>query len=93
MLMLHRHEIPYDLLVMRPDFDRSPSSRFKRHALHNLRDNGFTPVIGFEDDIRNVEMLRSEGIKVTLDVVDGLGHAYPDDFIDRTRPVLARLLA
>jgi hypothetical protein len=59
---LHRHDIPYDLLVMRPDFDRSPSSRFKRHALRGLRSSGFTPVIGFEDDVRNVEMLREEGV-------------------------------
>lgn len=59
---LHRHDVPYDLLVMRPDRDRSPSSQFKRQALQGLRATGFTPVIGFEDDRRNVEMLREEGV-------------------------------
>lgn len=59
---LERHDLSYDLLVMRPDLDRSPSSVFKRRALHDLRSVGFTPVIGFEDDARNVEMLRTEGV-------------------------------
>jgi dienelactone hydrolase len=48
---------------------------------------------GTEPAVAAVDLLRSEGIEVSLDVVDGLGHAYPDDFIDRTRPVLDRLLA
>jgi dienelactone hydrolase len=47
---------------------------------------------GTERALEAVDVLRSEGIGVTVDVVDGLGHAYPDDFVDRARPVLARLL-
>lgn len=59
---LQRHEIPFDLLVMRPEADRRSSLRYKRAAVADLRDVGFVPRIGFEDDIRNVEMLRSEGV-------------------------------
>jgi hypothetical protein len=40
-----------------------------------------------------VDAMRSEGIQVTVDVVEGLGHDYPVDFVERVRPVLARLLA
>lgn len=54
--------IAYDLLVMRPVADRGPSRRFKRAALAELRAVGFAPRIAFEDDIRNVEMFRSQGL-------------------------------
>lgn len=59
---LSTNDVDYDLLVMRPDGDRGPSSTFKRSALAALRAFGFDPRIAFEDDVRNVEMFRSEGI-------------------------------
>jgi beta-phosphoglucomutase-like phosphatase (HAD superfamily) len=59
---LARHDLAWDLLVMRDAGDRRPSADFKRQAVGELRDVGFDPVIGFEDDLRNVEMLRIEGI-------------------------------
>ncbi len=59
---LERHGIPYDLLVMRPDNDRGTSRTYKRAALADLRTFGFTPRIAFEDDARNVEMFRAEGV-------------------------------
>ena len=59
---LHRHELPWDLLVIRDDGDRSPSADYKRRTVNELRAAGFDPVIGFEDDRRNVEMLRTEGV-------------------------------
>ena len=59
---LNSHELSWDLLIMRDDGDRSPSSRFKQSSVAKLRNRGFDPIIGFEDDIRNVEMLRDEGI-------------------------------
>lgn len=59
---LAAHAVPYDLLVMRPDFNRRPSSHFKREMLGALREAGFVPRIGFEDDVRNVEMFRAEGV-------------------------------
>lgn len=59
---LDRHDLPWDLLVMRPDRDRTASRLYKQDALQQLREVGFTPHIAFEDDIRNVEMLRGEGV-------------------------------
>jgi hypothetical protein len=32
-------------------------------------------------------------IEVSIDVVEGLGHDYPADFVDRVEPVLAKLVA
>jgi hypothetical protein len=40
-----------------------------------------------------LEVLRAEGIEVSIDVVEGLGHDYPADFVDRVEPVLATLVA
>ena len=59
---LAAHDLEWDLLVMRPDGDRTASRRYKQASIHALRAVGFDPVIGFEDDIRNVEMLRAEGV-------------------------------
>ncbi|MBS1846787.1 MAG: hypothetical protein JST73_00770 [Actinobacteria bacterium] len=59
---LARHEITYDLLVMRPDMDRRASSAYKKTAVDELRSFGFDPRIAFEDDVRNVEMFRSRGV-------------------------------
>lgn len=59
---LARHEVPYDLLVMRPDVDRRASAAYKKSAVDELRTSGFVPRIAFEDDVRNVEMLRAQGV-------------------------------
>ncbi len=59
---LGRHDLSWDLLVMRPDGDRTLSREYKRATVNTLREVGFEPVISFEDDIRNVEMLRAEGV-------------------------------
>lgn len=59
---LDRHEIPYDLLVMRSDVDRRASAAYKKSSVDELRAFGFVPRIGFEDDRRNVEMLRAAGV-------------------------------
>lgn len=59
---LERHEVAYDLLVMRPQFDRRASAAYKKSAVDELRTFGFDPRIGFEDDVRNVEMFRAQGV-------------------------------
>ncbi len=59
---LDRHGIAYDLLVMRPSRDRRASSAYKKSELDALEAFGFTPRIGFEDDLRNVVMFRSRGV-------------------------------
>ena len=48
---------------------------------------------GTESALEAFELLRAEGIDVSIDVVDGLGHDYPVDFVERVTPVLARLVA
>ncbi|MBV8959775.1 MAG: hypothetical protein JO087_13480, partial [Actinobacteria bacterium] len=35
---------------------------FKRLTVHELRDHGFDLELGFEDDRRNLEMFRAEGV-------------------------------
>lgn len=59
---LARHGLSYDLLIMRGDFDRRSSAAYKKSAVDDLRAFGFDPRIGFEDDIRNVEMFRAQGV-------------------------------
>lgn len=59
---LARHEVPYDLLVMRPDVDRRASAAYKKSTVHELDAFGFAPRVAFEDDRRNVEMFRAQGV-------------------------------
>jgi hypothetical protein len=59
---LERHELRWDLLVMRPDGDYVPSSSFKRSTVLELRQNGFDLRLAFEDDRRNVDMFHAEGV-------------------------------
>ena len=59
---LHRYRIRWDLLVMRPwgDYDRALD--FKQAAVDELREYGFDLRLAIEDDRRNVEMFRAEGV-------------------------------
>jgi hypothetical protein len=55
-------------------------------------------VIGADDDSRadvttKVAQLSAAGVVTTLDVVDGVGHDYPEDFAGRLRAALPPLLA
>jgi len=59
---LRRYAIRWDLLIMRPWGDYELSSDFKASTVWELRQTGFELVLAFEDDRRNVEMFRSEGI-------------------------------
>lgn len=59
---LDRHEVRWDLLVMRPDGDFTPAIRFKRTTLTQLRDAGLDLQLAFEDDRRNVAMFHEEGV-------------------------------
>jgi hypothetical protein len=57
------------------------------HAVLGAEDSGT------ESALEALEMLRAEGIDVSIDVVEGLGHDYPADFAARVAPVLGRLVA
>lgn len=59
---LHRYELRWDLLVMRDVGDYEAARAFKRYTVEELRAFGFDLRLAFEDDLRNVEMFRAEGI-------------------------------
>lgn len=57
-----RHELRWDLLVMRHWGDYSAARTFKRYEIAKLRAKGLEPKVAFEDDPRNVEMLKAQGV-------------------------------
>lgn len=59
---LHRYRLRWDLLVMRDFGDYRAAREFKRRSVRELRDAGFELVLSFEDDRRNVDMFREEGV-------------------------------
>lgn len=60
---LDRHPVRWDLLVMRDDdLDLGTTARFKRDVARGLNSRGYEVVLAFEDDPRNVAILRGEGI-------------------------------
>jgi hypothetical protein len=59
---LARHDVSWDLLIMRPDREFSPSPVAKRHAVRELRAHGFELLLAFDDDRRNVDMFHDEGV-------------------------------
>ncbi|HET9690426.1 MAG TPA: hypothetical protein VFP61_04700 [Acidimicrobiales bacterium] len=59
---LHRYGLRWDLLVMRDFGDYESAREFKRRSVHELRQLGFELRLSFEDDRRNVEMFRAEGV-------------------------------
>jgi hypothetical protein len=59
---LRHYGIRWDLLIMRPWGDYELSREFKQSTLWELRGTGFDVLLGVEDDRRNVEMLRAEGV-------------------------------
>lgn len=60
---LAQHGLRWDLLVMRPDHDFTTSPAFKRTELRRLLEAGWQVQLAFDDDPRNVEMFRSEGVE------------------------------
>jgi hypothetical protein len=59
---LRHYEIRWDLLITRPWGDYDVARDFKQGTVWELRAAGFELVLAFEDDRRNVEMFRAEGI-------------------------------
>ena len=60
---LHRYGLRWDLLVMRDYGDYSSAREFKRWSVAELRSYGFDLELAFEDDRRNLEMFRAEGVQ------------------------------
>jgi hypothetical protein len=59
---LRRYRIRWHLLVMRPWGDYEMARDFKQSSVWDLRHFGFDLLLACEDDRRNVEMFRAEGI-------------------------------
>jgi len=59
---LHRYKIRWDLLLMRPWGDYDLAREFKQASVRDLRAYGFDLRLAIEDDRRNVEMFRREGV-------------------------------
>ena len=59
---LHRYELRWDVLIMRDFGDYTAARDFKRSTVASLRRFGFDLRLAFEDDRRNLEMFRSEGV-------------------------------
>ena len=59
---LERHDVRWDLLVTRPPRTGGSASAYKRDTTRDLRTYGFDLRLAFEDDPRNVEMFRGEGV-------------------------------
>jgi phosphoglycolate phosphatase-like HAD superfamily hydrolase len=59
---LKRYELRWDLLIMRDFGDYMAAREFKQYTVDDLRRYGFNLQLAFEDDRRNLEMFRGEGI-------------------------------
>ena len=59
---LQRYELRWDLLIMRDYGDYAAAREFKQDTVHDLRRYGFDLQLAFEDDRRNLEMFRAEGV-------------------------------
>jgi phosphoglycolate phosphatase-like HAD superfamily hydrolase len=59
---LARYQLRWDLLIMRPYGDYSAARAFKRRSVGELRGYGMRLELAFEDDRRNLEMFRAEGV-------------------------------
>lgn len=59
---LARYHLRWDLLVMRDWGDYAAAREFKRWCIGDFRRYGFDLRLSFEDDPRNVEMFRAEGV-------------------------------
>jgi phosphoglycolate phosphatase-like HAD superfamily hydrolase len=59
---LARHDLRWDLLIMRDHGDYSMAREYKEWSVDELRAYGFELVLAVEDDRRNLEMFEGAGI-------------------------------
>jgi hypothetical protein len=59
---LERFQLRWDLLIMRNAGNYLHSPEFKRLTVKELRERGFEIKVALEDDHRNIEMFKSEGV-------------------------------
>jgi len=59
---LDKHGLRWDLLILRNEGDHTAAESFKRRTISELRNVGYELELAFEDDPRNVQMFRQEGV-------------------------------
>lgn len=59
---LEQHKVRWDLLILRATSSIEKPLNYKRHRTNELRQRNFEPVLSLEDDRRNVDMYREEGV-------------------------------
>jgi len=59
---LVHYELRWDVLIMRDYGDYRSAPSFKQMTVRELRESGIEPQLAFEDDRRNLEMFRYEGV-------------------------------
>lgn len=60
---VREHGHRWDLLIIRHRSDGGLSSpKFKQRSLHELIERGFRPQLAIDDDQRNIDMFRTEGL-------------------------------
>jgi hypothetical protein len=59
---LDRYQLRWDLLIMRDYGDYMAAREFKQETIWQLRAYGFDLRLAFEDDRRNHEMFKAEGV-------------------------------
>lgn len=67
---LIRNDIPFNALYMRPKGDRRDDDIVKYELLQQIRQDGYDPVLVFEDRTRVVSMWRDQGLRC-LQVAEG----------------------
>lgn len=60
---LKTHDVPHDLIFMRPEGDERELEDLKRDFLFDLVDLGYTPVLALEDHPGSVAMFEEEGVQ------------------------------
>jgi beta-phosphoglucomutase-like phosphatase (HAD superfamily) len=60
---LERYDLRWDVLIMRDMGDYRAARSFKQMTVEELRGRGLEPRLAFEDDRRNLEMFRAEGVQ------------------------------
>lgn len=59
---LGRHDLRWDVLIMRDAGDYGAARHFKQRAVREMRHRGHDLRLAFEDDPRNVAMFHGEGV-------------------------------
>lgn len=59
---VERYQLRWDLLIMRDFGDYASAAVFKGRSVEALRKHGFSLELAFEDDRRNLDMFREEGV-------------------------------